>query len=257
MDDDDWTSETFDRTDPRNVNTGFAIDTMHLTCKDGDLRLLRSMIDHKDKIHRLGVNWRNRRGATALMTASQYGHVNCVKYLIDRKAKVDAKRVLDGSTPIVIAAKYGQLKCVKVLLETESYPKKLIQKNTSNLIANALTKSRLLCGIKVPHDIVRCITEFLVCPGADLSITNNDGHNAVEVAARYGNWDVHRYLLENPWKGVERKSRRGSDPALQCLSLDTRWNGRIAPRAIPRSRSAMVARRFLPLGCCASASNIS
>merc|ERR1719285_1025779 len=205
-------------------------------------------------MHRLGVNWRNRRGATALMTASQYGHVDCVKYLIDMKAKVDAKRVLDGSTPIVIAAKHGQLKCVKVLLETESYPKKLIRENMPKLIANALARSRLLFRVKVPHEIVRLITDFLVSPGADWSITNNDGDNAMDVAARYGNWNVHRYLLER--KGVERK-RRESDSDWQCHTSDSRWNGRIMPRSIPRSRSAQVPRRFLTLGCCVSASNIS
>merc|ERR1719517_78947 len=60
-------------------------------------------------MNRVGVNLRNRRGATALMTASQYGNLDCVKYLIKMKAKVDAKKRLGGSTPIVIAALYGYL----------------------------------------------------------------------------------------------------------------------------------------------------
>jgi len=210
MEDWNWRFDSFDRTEPRHLNTGFAIDTMHLTCKDGDLRMLKSIIEPEENRHRLGVNWRNRRGATALMTASQYGHVDCVKYLISQRAKVDAKRVIDGSTPIVIAAKHGKLDCVKVLLETKSYPKKQEQGEVFWAITEALSRSSLFRR-KVPEDLILTITEYVVSLGADLSITNNDGRNAIEVSARYGHIGVCQYLSQtHTQKEAARANLRGS-----------------------------------------------
>jgi len=230
---DDWRSETFDRTNPRHMNTGFAIDTMHLSCKDGDLDLLKSMIEHKNKIHRLGVNWRNRRGATALMTASQYGHVDCVKYLIRMKAKVDAKRRIDGSTPLVIAAKNGRLECVKVLLETVSYPKILEQQSIAKLLKEALERSRLLPRKQVPDFCVRIITEFAVSPAADPTITNDNGYNAIQIAANYGFYNIVDYLSEYRPIVAKRISRAVSSPTNQPHRLVGRGIGITASSSEP------------------------
>jgi ankyrin repeat protein len=226
----DWESETYNHDDPRHLNTGFAIDTMHLACKGGNLEILMSIIDDASQINRLGVNWRNRRGATALMTASQYGHLECVLWLIGRKAKVDVKRVKDGSTPIVIAAKNGQLACVKALLETDSWPKKLRRKEFEaemfKVIKEALERNPFRFRIKVPDDCLRIISEFAISLGADLTITNDEGHNAIEMAARYGHVNVTQYLSQFYLpKGPAKAMPRSSDPMNDTGQSDRKVGG--------------------------------
>jgi len=245
----DWKSEKFDRSDPRHVNTGFAIDTMHLSCKNGKLGLLKSMIEDKSEMNRLGVNWRNRRGATALMTASQYGHLDCVKYLISRNAKVEAKRRIDGSTPLIIAAKHGQLNCVKALHQTASYPKKLERWNMFQVVKEALARSPIFYDLNVSDDLSRIISEFVVSYGADLLVKNNEDRNAIEMAELWGQKNVIQYLSKfyPPKKSPKvQVYPRGYSLMDESRTPATRISYGIAPRSRTDTRCVRSHERPLP-----------
>jgi ankyrin repeat protein len=53
---------------------------------------------------------------TPLHTASRKGHLDCVIYLLESGADIDAKAVND-CTPLHVASQNGHLECVKYFIE--------------------------------------------------------------------------------------------------------------------------------------------
>ncbi|KAL5515199.1 hypothetical protein EMCRGX_G000331 [Ephydatia muelleri] len=62
-------------------------------------------------------HFNNGDGGTALMWASGWGHMECVKVLLDRGADVNMQDK-NGWTALMKASKSGHMECVKVLLDT-------------------------------------------------------------------------------------------------------------------------------------------
>jgi ankyrin repeat protein len=64
------------------------------------------------------VNAKTKRGDTALMMASEKGHLEIVKWLIANNADVNAKDNKDnvGETALILASEKGHLEIVKLLI---------------------------------------------------------------------------------------------------------------------------------------------
>jgi ankyrin repeat protein len=67
------------------------------------------------------LDWQYMGGFTALMMASQFGHAEVVKLLLDRGAKLDLQ-VSGGPTALLIASAHGNTEVVKLLLENGANP---------------------------------------------------------------------------------------------------------------------------------------
>ena len=82
----------------------------------------------------------DNRGFTALMMASQAGHVEIVRLLLNKGADVDARINEDGLTALIIASRFGHPDVVKLLLDKGV--------NTKDKNA-ALREAKLMRKIKV------------------------------------------------------------------------------------------------------------
>lgn len=78
--------------------------------QEGHVAITRALIEAG-----VDVNCRNHEGMNALMLASQRGHADIVKILIEAGASKD-EQTTQGSTALMLACKRGHDKCVEVLV---------------------------------------------------------------------------------------------------------------------------------------------
>ena len=86
-------------------------DRLFDAARKGDAAAVKALLDGG-----LDVNTKFRYGATALSYASDKGHLEVVKLLLERKADVNVKDTFYGATPIIWAAQKGHAKIVEALL---------------------------------------------------------------------------------------------------------------------------------------------
>ncbi|KAI8928327.1 ankyrin repeat-containing domain protein [Entophlyctis helioformis] len=67
------------------------------------------------------ITWANKDGQTALIIATQKGHIGMIQALLDMGVDVHSVDA-DGSTPLHHAAAYGYIECVDILLEHGASP---------------------------------------------------------------------------------------------------------------------------------------
>ena len=72
------------------------------------------------------------------MEASWQGHIEVVKYLIDKGVKIDAKDI-KGDTALILASRYGYIKVVKYLVDKGA---DVEAKNNEGMIALDIAKER-------------------------------------------------------------------------------------------------------------------
>jgi ankyrin repeat protein len=110
-------------------------------------------------------------GDTALNLAALYGHLDCVKLLLEKGCQLDAANEEDGSTALHNAAAGGFLEMVQLLLE----------KSTATAV-NALDEDNetpLHTAARGGHvEVVKLLLER----GADASIKNASGNTPAEEA---------------------------------------------------------------------------
>jgi ankyrin repeat protein len=87
-------------------------DQLFEAARRGDAAAVKALLDKG-----VDVNTKFRYGATALSYASDKGHVEVVKLLLERKANVNVKDTFYGATPIIWAAQKGHAKVVEALLD--------------------------------------------------------------------------------------------------------------------------------------------
>ena len=87
-------------------------DELFNAARRGDAAAVKALLDRG-----VDVNTKFRYGATALSYASDKGHLEVVKLLLERKANVNVKDTFYGATPIIWAAQKGYAKIVEALLD--------------------------------------------------------------------------------------------------------------------------------------------
>jgi ankyrin repeat protein len=95
---------------------------LHATARGGHKRALELILDHAEQN---GDDITNTfaRGKTALDFAAEYGHVDCLKILLDRTYL----RITGEFTPIQMACLNGHTECVRVLLQDEYFCQREVQ----------------------------------------------------------------------------------------------------------------------------------
>ncbi len=129
-------------------------------------------------------------GGTAFIIAAGAGHLEVVRYLIEKGAKLKEKNN-DGETALMRAAGNGHLEVVRCLVDKGAA---LNEKNKVGYTA-------LMLAASSGHlDAVR----YLVDKGAKLEEKNNDGDTVLMRAVSNGHLEVVRYLTEKGAKLDEK-----------------------------------------------------
>jgi hypothetical protein len=129
---------------------------------------------------------------TALCLAAQNGHEDRVRFLLDHKADIRARRI-DGTTALHVAAWSGHEATVRLLLER-----------------NADIQARRINGATALHEAAWCGHEatvrLLLDRKADIQAKQHDGWTALHAAAYRGYETMVRLLLERN-ADIHAKSR--------------------------------------------------
>lgn len=90
---------------------------LHFAVLDGEIDLIRRVIEHKDRDPKRDlINVKDVFHDTPVMLASILGYVEIVELLVDRQADLGVQN-LCGRTALQMAAEHGHRKCVKTLLQ--------------------------------------------------------------------------------------------------------------------------------------------
>ncbi|XP_074851304.1 protein fem-1 homolog C [Carettochelys insculpta] len=185
--------------------------------RDGKLRLLSKLLANKTKEEVALLMSEKTSGATPLLMAARYGHLDMVEYLLEHccaSIEVGGSVNFDGETiegapPLWAASAAGHLKVVQCLLDHGA--------SVNNTTLTNSTPLRAAC-----FDGHLEIVKYLVEHKADLEVSNRHGHTCLMISCYKGHKEIAQYLLE---KGadVNRKSVKGNTALHDCAesgSLD-------------------------------------
>lgn len=84
--------------------------------QDGDLVAVRSALSHKGAVEEVDVNVRGSKNRTPLMWAADTGHLDVVKYLTKKGAKINATDNR-SMTALMLASYHGYTEVVEFLVD--------------------------------------------------------------------------------------------------------------------------------------------
>ncbi|KTF88635.1 hypothetical protein cypCar_00046898, partial [Cyprinus carpio] len=178
--------------------------------RDGKLRLLQKLLENKNDHDVMKLIAEKTNGATPLLMAARYGHLELLEYLIEcccapvevgGSVNFDGE-IIEGAPPLWAASAAGHLKVVQSLLGHGA--------SVNNTTLTNSTPLRAAC-FDGHLDIVR----YLVEHKADLEVANRHGHTSLMISCYKGHKEIAQYLLE---KGadVNRKSVKGNTALHDC-----------------------------------------
>ncbi|XP_069481614.1 protein fem-1 homolog C [Ambystoma mexicanum] len=178
--------------------------------RDGKLRLLAKLLGSKTPPEVMALVSERTGGATPLLMAARYGHLDMVRYLLAQcQAPVESGgavsfdgETIEGAPPLWAASAAGHLPVVQALLEHGA--------SVNNTTLTNSTPLRAAC-----FDGHLEIVKYLVEHKADLEVANRHGHTCLMISCYKGHKDIAQYLLE---KGadVNRKSVKGNTALHDC-----------------------------------------
>ncbi|KAA0163707.1 hypothetical protein FNF27_07908 [Cafeteria roenbergensis] len=178
--------------------------------------------------------WPTEDGKTPLLRASEHGHVDTMRLLLDRGASVDAAD-RDGKTPLLHAYHCSDVDTMRLLLDhgasvddadddkktallhASEYGevdivRLLLDHGASVDAADYDGKTALLHAAERGHvDIVRLLLDH----GASVDDADDDGKTALLHAAEYGDVDIVRLLLDHG-ASVDAADRNGVTALLRA-----------------------------------------
>lgn len=153
---------------------------LYLASQQGHLDIVRHLVEHGACIDAAHPN-----GSTPLFVASRHGHLDVVCHLVEHGASIDAAQRRDqfsGATPLSIASFFGHLDVVSHLAE-----------HGANLNVRVNGVPPLYLASQQGHlDIVRQLLEH----GASIGAALQNGSTPLHVASANGKLDVVRHLVE-------------------------------------------------------------
>uniref|UniRef100_A0A8C6VAG2 Protein fem-1 homolog C n=1 Tax=Naja naja TaxID=35670 RepID=A0A8C6VAG2_NAJNA len=178
--------------------------------RDGKLRLLTKLLANKTKDEVALLMSEKTNGATPLLMAARYGHLDMVEHLLEHcSASIEIGgsvnfdgETIEGAPPLWAASAAGHLKVVQSLLNHGA--------SVNNTTLTNSTPLRAAC-----FDGHLEIVRYLVEHKADLEVSNRHGHTCLMISCYKGHKEIAQYLLE---KGadVNRKSVKGNTALHDC-----------------------------------------
>lgn len=154
------------------------------------------------------VNLKNRKGNTALLIASRFGHDDVVRLLLRHGADPQLSNT-QGFSPLHEAIALGRLTTVSILLQSGSDPNAVATLNITplSLAASGKTphailesagngKSTVVSGLKDEGASYYEIVKLLVSRGAKLDMLGSGGHTPLSMAAQTADISIVKLLLQ-------------------------------------------------------------
>ena len=157
--------------------------------KRGDIVRVRELLDSGEDPN-TREHYTNR---TALMIASEYGHTEIVRLLLDRGADINSQN--DSYTALIKASMLGKGDMAEFLLVRGADPNIQNIKGDTALI-NAARYSNSILNLEKGTDYIK-VVELLLRHGADPNIRNWNGKTASMIAERVGADDIARLIRDH------------------------------------------------------------
>ncbi|CAK8676571.1 unnamed protein product [Clavelina lepadiformis] len=189
---------------------------LHLAAWSGNHNIVYTLLTHGPSIAK--INEKNGDNETSLHCASQHGHSETVRVLLDNGADPSVRNIHDES-PLDLASQYGRLDVVRLLLH---YQPSLLSRFPECF-------SPLHLASRNGH---KEVVELLLAHGADINRGGENG-SALHEAALFGKSDVVKLLLSrgaNPHT-LDPKSRTALELVKQ---LDTQTSREIGQLILSR-----------------------
>ncbi|KAJ7759531.1 ankyrin repeat-containing domain protein [Mycena metata] len=155
------------------------VNDLFVASQNGHLDVVKFLIEHG-----ADVNAENEDGCTSLYLASRNGRLEVVKFLIEHGANINASDN-DGYTSLSIASANGHLDVVKFLIEHGADINAKDQDGHLTSLYVASANGHL--------DVVK----FLIEHGANIGASNKDGWTSLYLASTYGRLKVVKFLIEH------------------------------------------------------------
>ncbi|XP_067011388.2 uncharacterized protein [Anabrus simplex] len=143
---------------------------------------------------------------TILHLAAVSGSEDCIKMLLESRAKVEMRDV-NGNTPLHDAASKGRTTAVKLLLD----------KGACFTAANKFGDTPLHMTVRLGHKSNTSIVELLLNRGAETNVKNQDGDTPLHDGVRYGNENLVMLLLTHE-ADVRVQNKDGNTPLHLAVS---------------------------------------
>ena len=143
----------------------------------GNLSVVRKLVAHKGSIDAV-----NKNNSNAVTFAAQSGHNDVLKHLLKNKRMLAEHKGHQNRTPLGFASMYGRLNVVKELIQNFR-----VDINTQD----QFLRTPLILAAKYNHPSV---VDFLSKQGADLSIKDIDGKDAMDRAMENKNQEIINLL---------------------------------------------------------------
>ena len=139
----------------------------------------------------------NQGAKAALMFASIYGYVRCVKALLVGKVPVDSQDN-DGCTALILAAREGHVDCVNALLEKGKASVNITDNNSC---------TALMLATRNGH--VGCVNALLEKDRDSVNSKTKDGFTVLMLASYHGHVDCVKALLKEDNVLIDSKDNDG------------------------------------------------
>jgi ankyrin repeat protein len=153
--------------------------------KNGNVEQLRSILSQG----KASISSKNNYGVSALIFAANNGHVDCVRYLLERGANID-DRSNNGKSSLLWAARWGHVEVVRLLLEYGANSS-IQDRDGLTVLMNAVQADSLdLVRLLLQHSVN--LTAKSIHGGTALSIAQARGNKAIieEIQRHMGTEEV-------------------------------------------------------------------
>lgn len=183
------------------VKRGGRKNPLHILASEGAFDTIEKWIN-SGEVSQEDINAVDEKGFTPLQTAVEYGHLDIVRYFIEKlHVKVDTYQDL-GANILHSAAAHGHLNIVKYLLEEN----KTIPIDSQG---RKLGFTALHVAIFYTHHIG--IVKYLLGQGANIETKDNEGNTPLHVAMQKGHLDIVLALIQAK-ANIEAKNNVGDTP---------------------------------------------
>lgn len=174
-------------------NGGYAgnCTELHLAAEIGSAELINYFLKQKIAEDKNYIDQPEKDGATALLVAVQYSHINVIQALLKAGANPNTETTKDGITPLQLAIINGKIEVIKALVQAGANVNHLNAKDGFSPLAIAASCNDLQSTIADRLIII----DYLLNEKADINLSSSCGMTALAHAIDSDNFAMISPLL--------------------------------------------------------------